>query len=623
MKKNLLLTAILSVSAFTINAQSFSSTLDSVVIKEDRIEETYGRHNRNIQIIDQHQIKNLPVKTVNDLLSYVAGVDLRQRGPVGTQADVSIDGSTFDQVLVMVNGVKMTDPQTGHHMMNLPITIGIIDHIEVVRGPAARSYGVNALAGVINIITKQPLNDEAFVQAYAGSSFMQDTATGDTYLGWGVQASASLSSQQQVHTIGASTDEGNGYRYNTAYKGRRFFYNGNIKLNSRNQIDLMGGYVNNSFGANGYYASPVDAESEETVQTGIGSIKYTFKPNSKLTISPRVSYRYNKDDYIFIRQKPSVYHNIHSTNVLTGELQASYNLYRGIIGAGVTYRDEAISSNNLGDRERTNLGIFAEYKHYFSSRINASIGAYANKNSDYDWEVFPGADIGILFAPNWKFFANATMGQRLPTYTDLYYSGPTNIGNPLLKPEYANYAEGGLKYDNGNLFAQAAYFYRNTTDFIDWVRAVDTLPWQPQNYQSVNVHGATLQTRYHVGHILNLTNGNDVSLIGSYTYLSPTVEVPGNNISKYTINALRHQAIAKVNTIWLGHIQANAAYRYLYRINGNDYTLLDARLGYALNDFLFYADVNNILDTRYREAGAVQLPGRWVSFGIRFNPVWK
>ncbi|MBW7913509.1 MAG: TonB-dependent receptor plug domain-containing protein, partial [Taibaiella sp.] len=199
----------------TAVAQPLSGRLDSVVISGNRIEEAYGRENRNIEVLDSRQIRALPVKSTNELLSYVAGVDLRQRGPVGTQADVSIDGSTFDQVLVLINGVKMSDPQTGHHMLNIPIPIGAIERIEIVRCPAARTYGVNALAGAINIVTKTPVQDEVFAQAYAGSSLKQDTATGETYYGWGAQASAAIAGNKHSHILSVAHDEGSGFRYNT------------------------------------------------------------------------------------------------------------------------------------------------------------------------------------------------------------------------------------------------------------------------------------------------------------------------------------------------------------------------------------------------------------------------
>lgn len=604
------------------NAQTISSTLDSVMIRENRITEPYRRQNRNIEILDAKQIKSLPVKTVNELLSYAAGVDLRQRGPVGTQADVSIDGSTFDQVLVLINGVKMSDPQTGHHILNLPIPLSAIDHIEIVRGPAARTYGVNALAGAINIVTKKPVGNEVFAQAYAGSSMMQDTATGKTYFGWGAQASATFMKDKHYHILSVAHDEGNGYRYNTAYNAYRLFYQSGVIINSHNSLDIMGGYINNDFGANSFYAAPADAEATENVQTALGSIRYNYKPRYNITISPRVSYRYNNDDYIFIRQKPAVYHNIHETNVLTGELQSTICLGNGTIGAGVEYRTEDINSTNLGKRQRNNLGIFAEYKHYFSDKLNAGAGVYANKNSDYDWELFPGVDVGYYITNSLKIFANATSGQRLPTYTDLYYKGPVNIGNAQLRPEYAYYAEGGVQHSNSDMLLRASYFYRRSKDFIDWVRTLPADPWQPQNFQTINTQGVSVLANYQLSNGLGLTEDYVIALNANYTYLSPVIDAPATDISKYAIEALRHQATVKVTSTLWKHIQANVAYRYLYRINANDYTMLDLRLGYTVKNILIYADVNNLLDTRYKEISAVPMPGRWFTLGARFNSIW-
>jgi len=609
-------------TASTAIAQTTATNLDTVIIADNRIKEPYGKQNRNIEILDHKQIMALPVKTANELLSYVGGVDIRQRGPAGTQADIAIDGSTFDQVLVLVNGVKMSDPQTGHHMMNLPIPLGAIERIEIVRGPAARTYGVNALAGAVNIVTKKPVQDEVFAQAYAGSSLKQDTANGETYFGWGAQASAAIAANKHSHILSAAYDKGSGFRYNTAYEAYRLFYQNRIVLNERNNIEAMGGYINNDFGANAYYAAPSDKESKEGVETAVGSIRYNYQPNSKLTISPRVSYRYNNDDYIFVQQNPALYRNIHETNVVTGEIQSSYTLRKGTLGAGVECRSEHINSTNLGKRDRNNLGIFAEYKHHFSEKLNVGLGLYANKNSDYDWEVFPGIDAGYQLSYSWKIFANATSGQRLPTYTDLYYQGPANIGNAQLRPEYAYYAEGGLQYAKQHLFARATYFYRRSADFIDWVRATDTEPWQPQNFQTINTQGITMSTSFHLVDALEWGNNVDLTIHANYTYLNPVIDAPANGISKYAIEALKHQATVKLNATFWQRIRTNIACRYLYRINANDYTVLDARLGYAVKNVLLYADVNNILDTQYREIGTVPMPGRWYTFGVRLNQVW-
>lgn len=142
---------LLLVLIFSACTQAFAQiTLDSVVIRENRIQLPFSAQNRDIRVISQKEIAALPVRSVADLLGYVSGVDLRRRGPNGTQADISIDGSSFDQVLILVNGVKMSDPQTGHHNLNLPVPLSAIDHIEVLRGPAAAIYGINALTGAID-----------------------------------------------------------------------------------------------------------------------------------------------------------------------------------------------------------------------------------------------------------------------------------------------------------------------------------------------------------------------------------------------------------------------------------------------------------------------------------------
>lgn len=621
-KKLLLASGAAFILAQSVTAQT-TNDLDGVIIRENRLQLAYKDQNRNISILDSRQIKALPVKTTSELLSYVAGVDLRQRGPWSTQADVSIDGSTFDQVLVLINGVKMSDPQTGHHLLNLPIPLSSIDHIEVLRGPAARIYGVNALAGAINIITRRPEQNEVTAQVYTGSSFKSDTATGDTYLGWGAQATASLAAQGQSHMLSISHDQGNGYRHNTGFNTSKVFYQNQIDINAKNSIEATAGYINNKFGANGFYSAPGDKESEETVQTIIGSLMYNYKPKAGISIRPRVSYRYNNDDYIFIRQKPEVYHNIHKTNVLTGELQSTIELKSGTIGAGFEYRNEQINSNNLGKWDRDNLGMYAEYRHRFGDKFNASIGAYGNYNSVYGFQVYPGADMGYRFLPDWRVFVNATTGQRLPTYTDLYYKGPSNIGNDQLKPEQAGFAEGGVQYSHNTLFVQASYFYRSVSDFIDWVRIAATDPWQPRNFQSINTHGITFQSRYQFAEQLGLPENYKLGLNLSYTYLNPKVEQGGTEMSKYAIEALKHQVIASLQSTLFGKLQVNLAGRYQQRINSNDYTLLDARVAWQLRQFNIFADVNNLLDQNYKELGVMPLPGRWYTLGVRMNMAWK
>lgn len=617
----LTLLALMGCSAFAQTQES----LDSVLVRENRIQLPAARQNRNLQILTAAHIRQMPVKSTTELMSYLAGVDLQQRGPWGTQADIGLDGSTFDQVLVLVNGVRMSDPQTGHHMMDLTIPLSAIDHIEVLHGPAASAYGVNALAGAINIVTKSPAENNVGVQVMAGSSFKKSTELNETYTNGGAMAWGSWKTGNTGQLLSVSHDRGNGYAYNTAFENTRMYYQGNAKINASNELNWMGGYLHNDFGASLFYAAPNDKEAIETTQTALGSISWKSKINERLTLTPRLSYRYHKDDYIYTRLNPDAYHNIHETGVTTAELQCSYQLTNGIAGAGLEYRQEEIHSNNLGQHNRSNGGAYGEYRHFLAQGVSLGAGVYVNHNSDWGTQVFPSLNAGWQLDARWKVFANAGTGQRLPTYTDLYYAGPTNIGNENLKPEAAQYAELGAKYRRGMLEGQLTGFYRHISNYIDWVRATAADPWQPQNFQTVNTTGASVLARADFSTPLALPEGYALALDVNYTYLYNEMargleELPGAE-SKFQINALKHQLTAGLNATLAKQFNLSLQGRFLER-DGNvarQYALLDARLAWQRKTVRIFADATNLLDQQYQESGAVPLPGRWISLGAAWQ----
>lgn len=616
----ILLPVLLTIATF----QSFAQiNLDTVIIQENRIQLPFSSQNRDIRIIGKKEIASLPVSTVADLLGYTAGIDLRRRGPNGTQTDISIDGSNFDQVLVLVNGIKMSDPQTGHHMLNLPIPLAAIDHIEVLRGPAAAIYGVNALAGAINIITKTPESNSVSIESYVGSSFQNDSSNGDTYYNFGTQAAVSLAGKSNSQLITVSDDRGNGTRYNTSFQASRVYYKLQQDINSKNKLDIEGAYINNDFGGNGFYAAPYDVNSTERVQTAYGSIRETYTPTEKLTIRPGIGVRYNADEYIFIKQDPDYYKNHHETNVITGELQSTYKIKNGFLASGIEYRKEAINSNNLGKRNRDNTGFYAEFRQLFKQSFSATVGVYGNYNSDFGWNFYPAVNAGLILSDNWKVYANAGMGQRLPTFTDLYYDGPSNIGNPNLKPENAAFGELGIRYKKTIVSTHAAVFYRSIKNMIDWVRSSAASPWQPMNYYLVNTSGFTTDLIVDFNKALHWGEDHPCNLHVSYTYLDMSVKLPDATLSKYAIEALRHQFIAGFTLPISKKIVLHTNQRYVYRINGNDYTLIDARLVYKSHQWSISVDVNNILNTQYKEIGAIPMPGRWYTLGARYDIPWK
>jgi vitamin B12 transporter len=625
MNPHKLLTLGLVLSAFCAQAQSFSSKQDSttrlneVLIKENRIKLPFSQQNRNMTIIDRAKIKSLPVRSVSELLSFVSGVDVRQRGPAGAQADISMDGGTFDETLVLLNGVKVSDPQTGHNMMNLPVSIDDIDHIEVLRGSASRIYGLNAITGAINIVTRNPVKNAISANVFAGSSLNKDAVSGDTYANYGVRVSGDLALKSSSHMFSLGQEASNGYRYNTAFNNRKFFYQGRINTGTTDHLDVTAGYIHNNFGANAFYAAPGDKEAEETVKTTLASVAYTSNITPNWTITPRISYRYNIDDYLYIKQTPDKFHNHHETGVLDAELNNTFETSVGTFGLGFEGRFEDINSSNLGKRNRNNAGIYGEYKFKPVDRLLINIGSYLNYNSDYGWQAFPGIDAGYNIFGNWKVFVNLGTGQRLPTYTDLYYKGPTNIGNDQLQAEKSKFAEGGLKYNDDQLTFNASYFSRRISNFIDWVKAVQTDPWQPQNFSEVTTNGFTLSADYRVKGLTENTTLNGLRLGASYTNLDPSFKttISSANFSRYALESLRNQLSGTVNAGLYKVLDLTLTAKYCERINYKSYTVMDARLNFKQKHYSIYADGANLFNVQYIESGAVPMPGTWLTLGLK------
>jgi vitamin B12 transporter len=622
MKKILPLVVSLCISAVYADAQQdTTNNLNEVMVRENRLQLPFSKQNRNIWIIDNQQIRKLPNRSIAELLSYATGIDVRQRGPGGVQADISIDGGTFDQTLVLINGIKVSDPQTGHNMMNLPLSVDDIDHIEVLRGSAARIYGTNALTGAINIVTKAVSRTGVSANVFAGSSFKKDDANGDTYANYGVRATGTLALKGSNHLFSVGQEAGNGYRHNTAFDNQKLFYQGKINIGQTDQLDVTGGYIHNNFGANGYYSAPGDLESEETVKTAIAAIAYKTQLTSFWTFLPRISYRNNVDDYLYIKSTPDKFHNHHVSQVITAELNNTFSTGIGEFGLGLEGRKEKINSTNLGKRDRENLGIYGEYKFDRVKNLLINVGTFVNYNSDYKWQAFPGIDAGYTFLGNWKLFMNIGTGQRLPTYTDLYYKGPTNIGNENLKPEKSRYAEGGLKYNSDHLVLNASVFKRRINDFIDWVKARTTDPWQPQNFSQLNTMGYTLSADYNTGALQNSSVFDNMRFGLGYTHLDPKVKTTLESavFSRYAIESLKNQLTGTVSGDFLKVMSLTITARYCERITYKDYTVMDARLAYKFKTSSIYADVSNIFDVSYIQAGAVPMPGVWATLGYRLS----
>ncbi len=571
----------------------------------------YFQRNQSMTLLKADKLSALPSRSLSEALSYTSGVDVRQRGLNGMQADIGIRGGSFEQTLILVNGFKMVDPQTGHHAMNIPFTINAVDQIEVIKGPGTHIYGQSALAGAVNFVSF--LSDRTFVKAQAyGGSF------GTT----GVNATVSAPIRGWNQKLSMGYDRSNGYWHNSDFENKQVTYEGGKSFKKQYVVAMLA-YSDRQFGANGYYSNKFPDQWEST-QNAFAGLRYNvnFK---KVTWVNRLSARTNRDEFRLKRFDPSFYTNHHFSetysleSLINGKFLDNWQYHLGI-----EQRFELLNSSNLGVRNRQYSSAFADLKKSFGS-FTASASLLLFKYSDISIKCLPTYQLAYQLNAMNRIFANFSKSNRVPTYTELYYADPSSIGNANLKPEFANSAEIGW-FKNGKLYLEANAFYRQTYNMIDWVRDTSSVvpnpnKWQPVNISEVRFYGMEACVRKTFVYDSKFKpNFIDVS----YTYIQATHVFDANLESRYAYSNLKHQLIAKFNFQFstFGNLQVN--YRFNQRVSNPAYQLIDVKLiSGNVKGFNLFVEGNNILNTNYIEAGFVQMPGRWFKVGLTYSFVKK
>lgn len=576
--------------------------LKEVVVTANRVPTSFSEVTRNVSIIRRDEIEASHIQSVQDLLEYALGVDVKQRGPLGIQADVSIRGGTFEQTLILVDGVKMSDPQTGHHNMNLPLTVDDIERIEVLQGHGSRLYGPNALGGVINIITRKSTEKRAVLRAITGEYGLSEQRVSLSYPIGVVR-----------NTLSVAKKKSDGYRANTDFKMSTLSYGFSVPVRSK-LVDFSLRFIDKAFGANGFYSSLFPNQWEQTKTTLMTA--RTAWSNRRFSFSPRFYWRRNNDYFILDKERPEWYQNTHVTDSYGFEFQSLLTTRLGSTALGGEIGNEGIESTNLGNHVRTKGGLFIEQQFDRNRILKVVLGASAYYYSDWGWKIWPGMDIGVRLTEKMRVYGSVGQSFRVPTYTELYYRSPANLGNPNLKPEEAWTYEAGL-IRTGEMFqGDLSLFRREGTQLIDWVRTNDTLAWEAHNIATVNTNGASIRMGFNPRGMIKRF---PVSLIRvSYAYLDSDKRTGGIE-SKYVLTQLRHQFILEFEYLFFPRLKQNWKFRYEERSGYKGHYLVDTRVVWTYKNSEAFLGVTNLFDTIYSEVGSVPLPGRWIVAGLSFN----
>ena len=576
--------------------------LDSIIITSSRIDLPFKENSRTITVITSKEIEQSATNNVADLLQQVAGVDIRRRGTGGMQADLYIRGGSFDQTLLLIDGIKVEDAQTGHHTMNMALPIQVIERLEIIKGPAARVFGQNAFTGAINIVTKKNIENTVTIGLEAGS---YNQKNGNITVGSQLEKSS--------HIIHYSRNTSDGYRYNTDYDNQNYFLKSSFNKN-HNPIDVIANFSERKFGANGFYASPAAINQYEETQTSLIGISSEIKQKN-LTLKPRMYWRRNQDMYVFVRQDPSIYRNLHITNKIGAEVNASYNSSFGTTGFGIDIAKVYLSSNNLGDRNRFMANLFIEHQFKFiNDKLDVTPGVAINYFSDFKFHAFPGLDVGYKLSETLKIYGNVGYTYRIPTYTDLYYSDPTTLGNENLEPEEAIAEEIGIKYMSSKINVSVALFNRDANKLIDYVKENEDDLWEATNIRDLNTKGLEFNANYN----FKLANYNQNIMFG-YTFIEDDIKDLDVNFSRYSINSLKHHFVTTLRTQFFRNITQTLVYKYAERSNGEIYGVYDASIAYNYNAMTFSIIANNIFNKDYTETNLVPMPKGNVLFGFTYS----
>ena len=602
--KNKYFLSVLLFGSIIGNAQETELKTDSlkeVVVTSSRIDLPFKENSRTIQIVTAEDIKKLGITNVADALQQLAGIDVRRQGVNGMQADLYIRGGGFDQTLLLIDGIKVDDPQTGHHTMNLALPIEVIKRIEVIKGPAARVFGQNAFTGAVNIVTKD-VEQNSLIAKVQGGSFGQFIA----------EATGAVSLKESSHIVHFSKNFSEGYRYNTDFDNTNYVLKSQFNKNKL-PIELLTSYSERKFGANGFYGFTSYVDQYEETQASLVGLSTVIKKGN-FTWKPKIYWRRNQDLYLLIRNNPSAYRNLHITNKIAVELNGSYQSKIGITGFGVEFSKYYISSNRLGDNQREIASLFLEHRfQFFNNIIDVTPGISASYFSDFNNQIFPGLDFGVKISEKFRAYGNIGTSFRLPTYTNLYYVSPTTISNPNLETEEAFSQEVGFKYLSKNINVSLAAFNRDADNLIDYVRENASDAWQAQNIQHVNTKGYEANIEYKF-----LLNQLPQKIQLGYSFLDNDVKKSEANFSQYSINSMKHQFVGNYAMEWFKNFSNSIGYRYVERTSGVSYNVWDVSASYQLKALEFSVYANNIFNTEYVEAGMVPMPKGNVLFGVKY-----
>ncbi|MBU4377305.1 MAG: TonB-dependent receptor, partial [Candidatus Omnitrophica bacterium] len=497
--------------------------LPPIVITPSRIPEETPL--RSVSYINSGEFDEAIGSSITDLVNDLPSIDVRERGVRGVQADLNIRGATFEESMVLLNGVRFNDPQTGHHNMDIPFTSMDLESIELVRGGQSALYGPDAFGGTVNFITKRPGERRVTTAFSMGQNGLFREAVSIT------QPVKNLKNR-----VSFERSDSSGYRgKETSFHITTFSFDSLLETDA-GEVEVIGGYLYKDFGASTFYSSLYPNEHEMT-DTRAGMIRMKFE-EGMVSVEPKFYYRRHWDRFILDNDRPFWYRNTHKTYTLGSDIQTTVTTDLGTIIFGTELSWDKIDSTNLDKHKRDREAVFFGYNHKFPSGFLVNANIRTDWFSAFGWEFSPQIGLGYSIDDKIVLRSSVNRAYRIPSFTDLYYVDPGNIGDASLKPESAWSYEGGIDYKDKFITISTTVFNRNGRNIIDWVRDSKAQPWRATNAGKIDTFGVENLIEIKPGEIWRGISIEKVSL--GYDFINSDKKSGTAAFSKYALDYLRH-----------------------------------------------------------------------------------
>ena len=638
MFKTVLRTAPIWLSWMALDAVAQAQTeMDAITITATRSPQKISETGRSITVIEGSRFNNLPVQSVDELLRYVPGIEVQSRGPMGAQSDIVMRGGTFQQVLVLLDGVKINDPITGHFNGNLPIAPFEIHRIEVLRGPAASVYGAEAVGGVINIITHSFHKHETAQKTEGKTTLalgqyglvMGEGGIRKTGPKWNLSAGALSNSTYGQKLRG----DNRGFIYNHTFSA-----SASVALKNNWQLSLRSSYDNRRFAAQNFYTTFVSDTARETVNKFWNQAQLKQVKDGRLRQAD-LMYKSTTDDFLF--NSVSIPNNNRSSSFFFQYLESKRINQRLTLNGGVQLDRRAIRSNDRGNHSTSRGSLFGGGLYSFKQwRFSPSLRIDWDEN--YKGALLPQFNVAYLL-PKMTLRANAGRAIRGADFTERFnnFNKPIvtggSIGNPNLGAENSWSYEAGFDYIPAkDLRITFSGFYRDQQDVIDFVptpyaqmpRRDNLVPGRiyalAKNISEVTTRGVEMDIAYQhtfaPQHSLQVNAG--ITLLKSNTSDS----VPSFYILSHANTLIQGNIVYNVKqfSLALNGLYKKRNARTASAINAEitpSYFVMNVRASYALynGNMKFFLQTNNVFDEVYSDLLGSRMPRQWTSAGITIH----